>query len=129
MNRYSARIEKINPDVEGEVLLSINGKNLLCFIYFSLPKEAREGEVYEVELKPMVFDDCLVEELQENSASGVSRIGRSFGYEIKGRLKGGAIDVEGVEFEDEVLSSEFSYLDGRMVSWRVDRIDAEFIQN
>jgi len=127
MKTYLAQIRHINTDVEGEVLLSINGVDLLCFSYFSLPYQAKDGGNYQVELTPVVFNDYIVNELSEDTLPSVARVGSSFSYEIKGRLHGSRLDAGGIEFEDEILLSDFSHLQGKMISWRVDRIDAEFL--
>ena|ERR1700722_1186415 len=126
---YSAQIRRVG-EVEGEVWLNIKGKDLNCFAYNSMPREAKEGAFYPVELTPQVWGDYKVTELAEDAPASTVQIGNSFAYVVTGQLNGNRLHtVGGLEFEDDFLLSEFGYLEGKMVAWQVDRIDAEFLSD
>lgn len=124
---YSAELRHVSTEVEGEVLLVINGMDLLCFAYASLPLEAKKGSYYLVALVPKVLNDYQVSELDENVPPSIEQVGDSFSHVITGRLSGNRLDAGGIVFEDDSLLSEFSYLEGKTIAWKVDRIDAEFL--
>lgn len=123
---YTAELKHVSDEVEGEVLLNIDGINLTCFAYSSLPQGAKEHALYQVEITAQVFHDYQVHETDDVSPS-ITQIGNSFVHVITGRLKGNRLDAGGMVFEDDILLSDFGYLDGRMLAWKVDRIDAEFL--
>jgi len=124
---YSAQLRHVSNEVEGEVLLTIDEVNLTCFAYSSLPVDAKEGSFYRVELTAEVLDDYVVSELNGETLPSIAQVGNSFIHVISGRLSGNRLDAGGIVFEDDVLLSDFGYLDGKMISWKVDRIDAEFL--
>lgn len=126
---YSARLRHVSNEVEGEVLLTINGMDLPCFAYASLPHEAKEGSFYRVELIPQVLNDYQVSELDEDVPPSIVQVGNSFSHVITGRLSGNRLDAGGIVFEDDALLSDFGYLEGKMIAWKVDRIDAEFLSD
>ncbi|ESS47795.1 hypothetical protein L665_03773 [Ralstonia solanacearum SD54] len=39
------------------------------------------------------------------------------------------MDAGGIVFEDDVLLSDFGYLEGKMIAWKIDRIDVEFLSD
>jgi hypothetical protein len=123
---YSAQLQHVSDEVEGEVVLTINGMDLTCFAYASLPYEAKEGSFYQVELIPQVLNDYQISELDEDASPSIVQIGDSFAYVIRGRLSDNCLDAGGIVFEDDALLSGFGYLEGKMIAWKVDRIDAEF---
>jgi hypothetical protein len=126
---YSAQLRHVSDEVEGEVILTINGIDLTCFAYSSLPYDAKEGSLYQVELTAEVLNDYCVIELNEEASPSIIQIDNSFSYMITGRLNGNSLDAGCIVFEDDVLLSDFSYLEGKIISWKVDRIDAEFLSD
>ena len=124
---YSAKIQHVDEDVEGVVLLSINGIDLLCFGYGSLPYGAKEGDIFQVQLTPMSFNDYLVKELKENTPPSIARVGDTLVYIVSGILRKNSLEACGIVFEDDVLLEEFGFLEGKIISWEIDRIDVEFL--
>ena len=47
-------------------------------------------------------------------------------FEFAGVLRNGKIYVNKIIFEDEILKSDFGYLDNKIVKWTVDRISLYF---
>ena len=123
---YLAKIKRLNDDVEEEVVLCINGVELTCFATVC-PYNIKEGASYHVELTAQVFNDYLVNALGEDASPSIVQVGNSFSHIITGLLNDNRLDAGGIVFEDDILLSEFGYLEGKIVSWKVDRIDAEFL--
>jgi hypothetical protein len=122
---YSAFLKKISEEVEGEVTLLVNGLELTCFANMP-PKLSMTGQECSVEFMPMIFDDYEVKEISASSTPAIQRIGNSFSYVVSGRLLNGSLDGDAISFDDEILESEFGYLDGKMIAWKIDRLDVEF---
>lgn len=123
---YSAKVEKIDEDVEEEVTLLVQGQKLVCFAGVC-PYPIEEGGIYPVLLNLVVFDEYLVKQAEVASPS-IERVGQSFSYVVTGKLFGDTLDA-GISFQDEIFLRDYGYLDGKMISVQVDRIDAEFLSN
>jgi len=125
---YLAEVRRLSDDVEEEVVLRINGIELTCFAIVC-PYKIEEGVSYQVELTAEVMNDYLVSELDEEVSPSIVQIGDSFSHVITGKLDGNRLDAGGIVLEDDVLLSDFGYLEGKMIAWKVDRIDAEFLSD
>lgn len=124
MNIYKALVTQLNENVEEEVSLIINGIELTCFAGIC-PYEIHVGKEYNVLLDLMIFNDYCVNKADFMSKK-ISRIERGFSYLLTGKLDGSVIDC-GIQFNDEILLSDFGYLDGQFIQLKVDRIDVEFL--
>lgn len=122
---YYALLKKIDDSVEEEVTLELYGSELVCFLGIC-PYQIREGSRYPVSFELKVFDDYCVEELGKEK-TGVERIGNGFSYWIMGKLEDDVIHSL-VSFQDEVLLSDYGYLNGRYIRIKVCRIDVEFLE-
>lgn len=125
---YFAEVVRLNNDVEEEVVLRINGVDITCFASVC-PFPIDERATYRVALTPFVFDGYSVCEVSGESLPSLVRVSSGFAYEVVGKLTGNKLDAGCIVLEDDVLLSEYGYLDGKMVAWKVDRIDAEFISD
>ncbi|MEC4723583.1 hypothetical protein RY831_31075 [Noviherbaspirillum sp. CPCC 100848] len=125
---YLAQIKRLSDDVEEEVVLRINGLEVTCFATVC-PYKIEEGASYQVELTAQVFNEYLVSELDEDASASIVQIGGSFSHVITGRLSGNRLEAGAIVFEDDVLLSDFGYLEGKMIAWKIDRIDAEFLSD
>ena len=56
----------------------------------------------------------------------LKKIGNTLGYNIVGVLINGVIHFDDLLIFDEILLSDYGYLDNRKVKWMVDRIDIDF---
>lgn len=119
-----AKVERIDEDVEEAVTLQFNGVRVVCFAGFC-PYPIREGELYPVSTALTIFDEYKLCESNDRYPS-LSQIGNSFSYMVTGLLSGDVLDA-GIKFLDEVFLSDYGYLNGKMVSLRVDRINVEFL--
>jgi hypothetical protein len=123
---FSILVRSINFDIEGEVDVVVGDVQLTCFAN-SIPSEIRIGSFYEVEFYPIVFDEYFVEDAGEVGES-LGRCGEEYSYKVVGRLKEGCVSCGELMFYDEFLAEEFGFLDGKMVSWVIDRVDVRFVK-
>lgn len=124
MNKYTALVKKVDKDVEEEVTLSLHGFEVTCFAGVC-PYQIQEGQKYLVSFELMIFDDYCVEESQDEVPS-LERIDNGFSYWVTGRLKDGVIDSL-ISFEDEILLSDYGYLNNKQIRVKADRIDVDFL--
>jgi len=124
MSKYFARVKSIGIDIEEEVVLDINGVEVICFAGVC-PYEIHEGKEYPVSFELVIFDDYIVEESFDDAAR-LERIDDGFSYWIEGKLEGGVVNSL-ISFEDEILLSDYQYLNGKYIRMKVDRIDVEFL--
>jgi len=122
MNKYYAKVLKLDPDIEEEVTLDVNGIEITCFASVC-PFKISVGKEYPVAFE---FDDFDISE-QSTEETSLARLGSDYSYELKGKLDGDTVDV-GIRIRDEFLSSEYGYLDGKFVSLKVGRLDVEFLE-
>lgn len=122
---YSAIVEALSSDVEEEVSIVVCGQQLTCFACH-LPYRIEVGEIHQVELSPVIFSDYVIDELPGAGCSIASR-GFGYSYEVVGWLENGCISCNGLVFSDEAFIEDFAFLDGKRVSWQVDRLDVLFV--
>ena len=123
---YTAEVIRLDDDVEEEVVLRINGVELTCFASVC-PYPIEEGATYQVALTPVVFDDYSIREMSADALPTLVKIGGGFAYEVVGELATAQLDAGCISLEDDVLLRDYGYLNGKMVVWKVDRIDVEFL--
>lgn len=124
MKNAEVYLKKIDEDVEEEVTLLIGNEEVVCFAGIC-PYQIEAGRCYQVDFDMKVFDEYSVSLSSENKTS-LTRVGDTFSYIISGKLKGNTIDCI-IPFEDDILLSEFGFLDGKFVELKVDRIDVDFL--
>lgn len=122
---YSVLVEAVDSEIEEEVSISVCGHQLICFASY-LPYSLEVGKVYPAEFLPMVFNDYLIKEIPD-AESAVVREGEGYSYKIIGQLRDGCLKVGELSFCDEYLLADFGFLEGRMVSWKIDRLDILFV--
>jgi len=122
---YPALVESFDSVIEEEVTVVIAGQRLTCFANYA-PYLLEAGKVYPVELSCMVFEDYSVEEVADQ-VPAIIRTGNAYAYRIIGELVDDCLRSCGLEFQDEVLLSDFGFLEGRVVSWKIDRLDIRFL--
>lgn len=125
---YSAEVVHLSDDIEEEVILRINGIDITCFASVC-PFRISEGATYQVALTPVVFGDYCVCEASEGSDPSLVSVNKGFSYDVIGKLTGGRLDARGIVLEDDILLRDYGYLDQKVVVWRVDRIDVEFLSH
>ncbi|WP_089604079.1 hypothetical protein [Acinetobacter piscicola] len=76
---------------------------------------------YQVELEFNIFDEYKI--CESSLTPQVRKLDHSFAYEIIGVLENGTLTVGDFSIFDEILLSNYGYLDDKNISWIVDRID------
>jgi len=125
VKKYFAKVESLSSTIEEQVTLTLNDLEITCFAGVC-PYQIDEGFIYPVLFAATIFDDYEVEK-SESNIMGLERIGGSFSYWANGLLSEGVIDC-GIQFEDEILQSDYGYLDGQFIRMKVDRLDVEFLE-
>jgi hypothetical protein len=120
---FQVRVVRLNENVEEEADVEVRGHALTCFVAVC-PYRLAPGEVYPARLSLWALEGLEVREA-DGEVTGISRIGDDFRHRVVGILHGSVLDA-GVAFEDELFLAEYEYLDGRVVSVDVDRIQLAF---
>lgn len=121
--KYLVKI--IEPDIELDNILTIRICDEVLDVFASyVPEDINYKNEYLVELEATVLDEYILE--QSDEISTLRKIDNSLGYEIIGVLRNGKVYVNKIIFEDEILKSDFGYLDNKIVKWKVDRISLYF---
>lgn len=120
------RIERFSEIVEEEVVLNNGTGELVCFVGVR-PYQLMVGHSYPIRLNFLILDEPHIEEVDGDSEPVTLRNGSGYSYQIQGRLVDGCLHACGYEFEDEAFESDYAFLDGKMISIDVDRINAKFL--
>ncbi|BBB63187.1 hypothetical protein UNDKW_4914 [Undibacterium sp. KW1] len=120
------RIERFHETVEEEVVLNNGTGDLVCF-FDVRPYQLIVGHSYSIRLNFLILDDPHIREIDDDSESLILRCGSGYSYQIQGRLVGDRLYACGYEFEDEAFEYDCAFLDGKMISIDVDRINAKFL--
>ena len=117
---YRVKFLYNEKNVEESLFVEVNGLilNIFCSEYDYIFKPL---EVYEVELEFQIFNEYQIAE--SNLQPQFRKIDQSFSYEMIGLLENGVVTVGDFKIFDEILLSDYGYLDGKNISWIVDRID------
>ncbi|MFF7395110.1 hypothetical protein ACFZAI_01515 [Achromobacter sp. NPDC008082] len=121
----SVLVDAISPEVEEEVSIVVCGQRLTCFASY-LPYRLEVGGMYQAELLPMVFDEYIVQEIS-HAEPAVVREGSGYSCRIIGELRDGCLRCGGLTFCDEILLADFGFLEGKLISWKIDRLDISFV--
>lgn len=122
MFTYIAKVIGFNPDIEEEVTLEVDGVELTCFAGVC-PYELILGGEYPISFEMLDFE---VAEQKKSEDISLKRIGNTYAYELRGMLTAGVIDA-GIKVSDEFLEHNYSYLDGKYIIIKTERLDVEFI--
>ncbi|NRT73834.1 hypothetical protein [Clostridium beijerinckii] len=124
--KYLALIKKINCDIEEEVTVKIGDVILTGFANIC-PYPIEEDKSYPISISFTILDEFEIVE-QQGQEKQFSRIGDTFAYEISGLLtEQGLLDAN-IIIEDEVFE-DYSYIYGKYVKFKVDRISLEFLED
>ncbi len=117
-------LKKIDDHIEEQVTLVCGDIEVICFASF-LDFEIHEGHEYEVAFEMNVFETYSVNQ-SDVKKEMLEQVDDSFVYVLNGKLKGDTV-LCGLPFTDDILLSDFGYLEGEYVRFKVDRIDVDFI--
>jgi hypothetical protein len=124
--RYLALVKGLDPHIEEEVTLEIQGKEFTGFA-FICPYEIEIGEKYPVSIGFTILDGLEIREICD-SKKEFERIGTSFKYYIRGMLNENSIDAGIVISDEDEYFANYPDLIGKAVEIQVDRISIEFLK-
>lgn len=125
---YSAKLKKMDEIVEELAYFSIENNDLYCFLDYC-PMAIEVNKVYNVELDYFIVDKFILEEVNTDESVIIpfERIGNSTQYKITGRLDGNTFTAGNICFVDDALQLKYSYLDGRLITLTVWRLNISVI--
>jgi hypothetical protein len=123
---YTAQVKRLDPQIEEEVTVEIEGIEFTGFS-FICPYKIELGKSYSVSIGFTILDELMIREIQGEKKE-IERIGLGYEYYIRGLLHDDAIDA-GIVFTDEdEYFSDYPELVEKHVELRVDRISIEFLR-
>ncbi|MRN37438.1 hypothetical protein CRG49_012830 [Neisseria sp. N95_16] len=125
---YSVKLKNLDKLCENFADFSIENNDLYCFIAYS-KISLEENRIYNVEIEYQIFNDYIVEEanIDKPIIFPFERIDDSPRYRITGRLNGNSFKSGNIYFMDNYLQKEYSFLDGRLITLTIDRLDISII--
>ncbi|MBR0008931.1 MULTISPECIES: hypothetical protein [Bacillus] len=123
---YKALIKGLDPHIEEEVILEIEGVEFTGFSSVC-PYEIEVGKKYPVLVGFTILDELVIRESIEKTKE-LERIGLGYQYYIRGVLQEDSIDAGIVLTDEDEYFSEYPYLIGKNVEMKVDRISIEFLR-
>lgn len=121
---YIVKILSINRNIEDILTIKL-GNQILEVFSFDMPHEICVNKSYSANITFNIFADYQIN--LSDQKLGCYQIGSSLAYKIVGKLNNGNIEINNLSFFDEILQSEYAYLDNKIISWVVDRIDLNFL--
>lgn len=119
-----AEVIKLDDNLDEEALIMIDNIEFVTFVAYA-PYPINSRQQYPVEISFFV-DEVDVHE-SANETKELIREGDTFKYTINGYLNHkGQLDI-GFIMEDE-LFEDYQYLCGKYITFRVDRINSEFLE-
>lgn len=123
--KYLATVKKLDPNLEEEVTIVVEGIEILGFATIC-PYPIYEGNQYPVTIGLTVLDEFDVKQISSN-VKEIIRISDGFATIIRGVLEEDGFVDAGIKIQDELLK-EYAYLAGEYVEFRVDRVSIEFLE-
>lgn len=123
---YKALIKGLDPHIEEEVILEIEGGEFTGFSSVC-PYEIEVVKKYPVLVGFTILDELVIRESIEKTKE-LERIGLGYQYYIRGVLQEDSIDAGIVLTDEDEYFSEYPYLIGKNVEMKVDRISIEFLR-
>lgn len=120
-----AKILKLNPLIEEEVLLEVNGIRLVGFTTIC-PYKIMQSNVYPVRLFLVSLDGLEAEVLNEKEYDA-TRVDDSYGYILKGQVVYGNLDIGNDIIIRDDYFDENSFLNGKYVLVKINRLGVEFL--
>ena len=123
--RYLALVKKLDPNIEEEVTLEIEGIEVTGFA-FICPYEIAVGQRYPVSIGFTILDELIIHEAHD-AKKELERIGIGYQYYIRGFLHENSIDAGIVISDEDDYFVDSPDLIGKFVEIKVDRISIEFL--
>ena len=123
-NIYSVKVLEVDENVEDVMLIEVAGIQITSFANVC-PYAIEVGKEYDVMISFEFFNEYIVEEIEEQKAQ-ITQTSSNLSCWFMGKHCGNYLESV-VNIEEEILISDFAYLEGRYVRIKVDRINVEFL--
>ena len=124
---YLARIEGFDNLIKEEIIISIDGQQLRCFMPYGSSIPIEIGNQYYVKLEADIYNDLEIKEVKKN-VKEIRCINQTFAYCISGIL-----DVDNAKIEstidiylDKEYLYDYAFLDKKYVELKIDRFNIDF---
>lgn len=125
---YIAKLLNRNELLEEEIFIEINSIVIDGFMEICPYEHIYKNKHYPVELYLTFLNSSEFTEI-ECERYGLEKFGTAFGYILYGKVEGDSINIgNGIKIKDDIFK-EYSYLDGKFVKLKVDRIGVEFLSS
>lgn len=124
--KHFAMVKKLDPSIEEEVTLDIQGIEFTGFATIC-PYEIEVGNMYPVTIGFTILDDIIMNEAKDQRI-GLEYLDSGYRYCIKGVLNETSIDAGIIIEDDEDYFKDYRYLINKLVEFQVDRMNIEFLQ-
>lgn len=126
--KYLVTIESFNELVEEEIIVNIDGQELICFMPYGIEKDINVGDKCSADIEVEFYDDIELEIMQEKIKK-IECIGKTFSHYIYGKVDiDKCVIKSSIEIKldkDDLI--EYGYCDNKYVKLKVDRFNLEFI--
>ncbi|MCT6942583.1 MAG: hypothetical protein M3Z62_19370 [Metasolibacillus sp.] len=123
---YTALVKRLDPQIEEEVTLEIEGIEFTGFS-FICPYKIEVGKSYSVSLGFTILNELIIHEIQGDKKE-IERIGSGYEYYVRGLLQEDTIDAGLVFTDDDEYFSDYTELESKFIEIKVDRISVEFLR-
>lgn len=123
---YNATLKKLSPTIEEEVVVEIEGIEIMGFAFLCPYKISIDSE-YPVNVSFMLFDEIDIKKQEYTKKKGIEHVGEAYEYKLQGCLEGDGIDVGIIISDDEGYLEDCGIDIGEFVDLKVGRINVEFL--
>ena len=117
--KYSIDFLKWHDVVEHVAFIKIDNIILEIFIPYCSVKILDQSQIF-AHLEAEILDEYKVNLTHRDI--GIYQIDQGLSYSLVGILQDGILTINHINFFDDVLLSQYYYLNGQKIEWKVDRI-------
>ncbi|MFP9128838.1 hypothetical protein [Niallia sp. BSM11] len=123
---YTALVKRLDPQIEEEVTIEIEGIEFTGFA-FICPYKIEVGKSYPVSIGFTILNELMIREIQGEKKE-IERIGLGYEYYIRGLLHEDTIEAGLIFTDEDEYFSDYPELMDKYIEIKVDRISIEFIR-
>ncbi|MCP6680726.1 hypothetical protein [Bacillus nakamurai] len=123
---YEVYVKKLNPSIEEEVTIEVNGHELTAFSSIC-PYQLEVGMKYPAIITFTILDKLEVCEIEAEKKE-LERIDSTYSYYIRGTLHDDFIESIVNILDEDHYFNDFIYLIGKSVEMKADRLEVEFLE-